>query len=128
MLNQKLMRTGEANSSTSAPSKYQTHTSVANDPEKAYRLLGAMGKERKAQQQQKRRLLAKLQVKKDGMDLNPGEEQDTVNEAIIEVDKVAQEVLAKNGFDNETLERMIWDEAVENAKRIKASGERSVAR
>ena len=101
---------------------------MANDPEKAYRLLGAMGKERKAQQQQKTRLLAKLQVKKDGMDLNPGEEQDTVNEAIIEVDKAAQEVLAKNGFDNETLERMIWDEAVENAKRIKASGERSVAR
>ena len=51
-----------------------------------------------------------------------------MTDAILEGDEAAKDALAKAGFDDDTLERMIWDQAVENAGRIKKAGVRTVAR
>jgi TolA-binding protein len=113
---------------TKAPSRFEPLASILKDPTKIRQRMEQQSRERKAEKQRERRAQAKRHREETGVDLLPGEEQDAITDAILEVDKAGNEELANAGFSEGTLERMIWEEAVDNAQKVKASGTRLVAR
>jgi hypothetical protein len=112
------------------PSKFQSHASLLSQkgPSALLDRTAELAKQLKACNRQRNRLLATMHREATGIDIEVGAEQDAITDAIIEADEEVKKALAVKGFDDSSLERMVWDESVENAARIKRSGTRMVAR
>lgn len=109
------------------PHPCEPHSSVSGSPKRSEQRMAILSAELKKVKTVNRTLAAQLRLR-NGLDLNPGEKQDVINDVLVEAEEKGKEELAKLGFNEESIEAMIFEDAVENAKRAKASGTKRACR
>jgi hypothetical protein len=105
------------------PNKHETFDSLLRDPDRTRQILAQRAAETRSLQQKNRRQAQILREEK-GIELAPGPERNDLDLAIIAAEKEGLAELAKQGFDETTLQRMIFEESVENSKKCSAFARR----
>ena len=120
---------------TSLPLKNEPHNQVTKSPGRAMQLVAGYAQKVRLLRQKLRRLAATfrtnggIEIEADSNESEGSGQQAAINSALVDAEKAGKDALEAMGFaDENCLERVIWDEAVENAKKEQAAGTRRACR